>query len=111
MDLVPKKKNEDKTTPTKRKGPTKTDGEPLTGMVMYNGAMLDIDSVIQRLEKSETSDVEMEKKLDNMNEEKGNYEGCSRSSWNLVIKCSNIDILNSYFEISQVDIVELAPHT
>ena len=39
------------------------------------------------------------------------YEGCSGSSWNLVIKCSNIDILHSYFEISQVDIIELAPHT
>ena len=74
MDLVPKKKgSEDKTTPTKRKGPTRADGEPLTGMVMYNGAMLDIDSVIQRLEKSETSAVEMEKKLDTMNEEKGEH--------------------------------------
>ena len=36
------------------------------------------------------------------------YEGCSGSSWNLVIKCSNIDILLSCFEISQVDIIELA---
>ena len=39
------------------------------------------------------------------------YEGCSGSSWNLVIKCSNIDILCSYFEISQVDIIELASHS
>ena len=37
------------------------------------------------------------------------YEGCSGSSWNLVIKCSNINILHSYFEILQVDIIELAP--
>ena len=36
------------------------------------------------------------------------YEDCSGSSWNLVIKCSNIDILFSCFEISQVDIIELA---
>ena len=34
-------------------------------------------------------------------------EGCSGSSWNLVIKCSNIDILLSCFDISQVDIMEL----
>ena len=39
------------------------------------------------------------------------YEGCSGSSWNLVIKCSNVDILHSYFEISRVDIIELAPHS
>ena len=39
------------------------------------------------------------------------YEGCSGSSWNLGIKCSNIDILHSYFEISQVDTIELAPHS
>ena len=38
------------------------------------------------------------------------YESCSGSSWNLVIKCSNIDNFHSYFEISQVDIIELAPH-
>ena len=36
------------------------------------------------------------------------YEGCSGSSWNFVIKCSNIDILLSCFDISQVDIIELA---
>ena len=35
-------------------------------------------------------------------------EGYSGSSWNLVIKCSNIDILLSCFDISQVDIIELA---
>ena len=40
-----------------------------------------------------------------------NYTSCSGSSWNLVIKCSNIDILNSYFEILQVDIIELAPNS
>ena len=39
------------------------------------------------------------------------YEGCSGSSWNLVIKCSNIDILLLGFEISQVDIIKLAPHS
>ena len=38
------------------------------------------------------------------------YEGCSGSSWNLVIKCSNIDNLLSCFEISQVDI-ELVSHS
>ena len=36
------------------------------------------------------------------------YVGCSGSSWNLVIKCSNIYIILSCFEISQVDINELA---
>ena len=39
------------------------------------------------------------------------YGSCSGSSWNLVIKCSNIDILHSHFEISQVDIIESAPHS
>ena len=39
------------------------------------------------------------------------YEGCSGSSWNLVIKCSNVDILHSYFEISQMGIIELASHS
>ena len=32
----------------------------------------------------------------------------SGSSWNLVKKCSNIDILLSCFDISHVDITELA---
>ena len=32
------------------------------------------------------------------------YVGCSGSSWNLVIKVSNIDIILSCFDISQVDI-------
>ena len=36
------------------------------------------------------------------------YEGYSRSSWNLVVKCSNIFIILSFFEISEVDIYELA---
>ena len=36
------------------------------------------------------------------------YEGCSGSSWNLVIKCSNTDMLLSCFDRSQVDIIELA---
>ena len=39
------------------------------------------------------------------------YEGCLGISWNLVIKCSNTDILYSYFEISQVDIIQLASHS
>ena len=39
---------------------------------------------------------------------KTGYVGCSGSSWNLVIKCSNIYIILSFFEISQVDINELA---
>ena len=32
------------------------------------------------------------------------YKGCSGSSWNLAIKVSNIDIILSCFDISQVDI-------
>ena len=36
------------------------------------------------------------------------YEGCSGSSWNLVIKVSNIDIILSFFDIAQVDINELS---
>ena len=36
------------------------------------------------------------------------YVGRSGSSWNLVIKRSNIYIILSFFEISQVDIYELA---
>ena len=35
------------------------------------------------------------------------YEGCSGSSWNSVIKCSNIYISFSFFEILQVDFNEL----
>ena len=35
------------------------------------------------------------------------YAGCSESSWNLVIKVSNIDIILSFFDISQVGINEL----
>ena len=35
------------------------------------------------------------------------YEGYSGSSWNLVVKCSNIFIILSFFEISEVDIYEL----
>ena len=35
------------------------------------------------------------------------YEGYSESSWNLVKKFSFIDIILSFFEISQVDINEL----
>ena len=75
LALIPSKtvKTEEKPTPGKRKGPMKTDGEPLTGMVMYNGALLDIDSVLQRLEKSEKSSAEMEHKLEELVDEKGNH--------------------------------------
>ena len=34
------------------------------------------------------------------------HEGCSESLWNLVIKFSNINIIRSFYEISQVDIYE-----
>ena len=36
------------------------------------------------------------------------YEGCSESSWNLVIRFSNINIILSFYDISQVGIYELA---
>lgn len=45
-------------------------------MVMYNGAMLDIDSVLQRLEKSEKSSAEMEHKMEEMIDEKGRWNAC-----------------------------------
>ena len=35
-----------------------------------------------------------------------NYEGYSESSWNLIIKCSNINKILPFFETSQVDINE-----
>ena len=72
MALIPKKAKKDEAA-SKRKGPTKTDGEPLSGMVMYNGAMLDIDSVLQRLEKSEKSSADLETKLDELTNDKGKY--------------------------------------
>ena len=72
MALIPKKAKKDEAA-SKKKGPTKTDGEPLSGMVMYNGAMLDIDSVLQRLEKSEKSSADLETKLDELTNDKGKY--------------------------------------
>ena len=39
------------------------------------------------------------------------YVGCSGSSWNLVIKISNIDIILSLFDISQVDINGVISHS
>ena len=73
MALILKKadKVEEKATVSKKRGPTKADGEPISGMVMYNGAMLDIDSVLQRLEKSEKSSAEMESKLTELTSDKG----------------------------------------
>ena len=38
---------------------------------------------------------------------KGTYVGCSGSSWNLVINFLFMDIILSFFPISQVDITEL----
>ena len=44
-----------------------------SGIVMYNGALLDVDSVMQRLERSEKSRTAMESKLKEVQEEMGGY--------------------------------------
>ena len=47
----------------------KDDGQ--TGMILHNGAVLDIDSIMQRLEKSEKTRITLEQKLKETNGEMG----------------------------------------
>lgn len=68
--LNQKKEGTPTTTPTKRKT-TKSDGETLSGMVMYNGAMLDIDSLLERLSKGEQSMAEFERLVQDVENERG----------------------------------------
>ena len=49
-------------------------------MVMYNGAMLDIASMLQRLDKSEKLKLETDAKLKDIEEEMG-----ERRDWNLIM--------------------------
>ena len=60
-------------SPSKGRVSTRGKNEPLTGMVMYNGAMVDIDSVLDRLKKGETSLADFEKKVHELTQEKGLY--------------------------------------
>ena len=48
-------------------------------MVMYNGAMLDIASMLQRLDKSEKLKLETDANLKDIEEEMG-----ERRDWNLI---------------------------
>lgn len=56
-------------TPVKRKV-SKSDNETLSGMVMYNGAMLDIDSLLERLSKGEKSMAETERLVQQVENER-----------------------------------------
>lgn len=67
--FLPQKK--ESTTPSRRgKGSSKGDGELLSGMVMYNGAMLDIDSLLERLEKGEKSMADFERIVKDIEDER-----------------------------------------
>ena len=54
-------------------------------MVMYNGAMLDIASMLQRLDKSEKLKLETDAKLKDIEEEMG-----ERRDWNLIIQVFHV---------------------
>jgi peroxiredoxin family protein len=62
-------------TPVKRKV-SKSDNETLSGMVMYNGAMLDIDSLLERLSKGEKSMAETERLVQQVENERGKFYMC-----------------------------------
>ena len=48
----------------------KGEGEVLTGMVNYKGSVLDIESLLDRLEKSEKTRLDMEKEMQKLSKEK-----------------------------------------
>lgn len=68
--MCQKKDGTPTSTPGKKKG-VKGDGEPLSGMVMYNGAMLDIDSLLERLDKGEKSMADFERIVGEVENERG----------------------------------------
>ncbi|WAQ95550.1 CCAR1-like protein [Mya arenaria] len=70
-ELLSSPKKDEPSTPGRRgRGATTKSDEPLTGMVMYNGAMLDIDSLLERLTKGDNSIADYEKKVVELEEEK-----------------------------------------
>jgi len=69
-------KKEETITPSKRRGAAKAE-EQLTGMVMYNGAMLDIESLLERLSKGEKSMTDYERKIRELEEDRGRNCGIS----------------------------------
>lgn len=54
----------------KKSAAARSSDEPLTGMIMYNGAMVDIENVLDRLQKGEASLIDYEIKLKELTEEK-----------------------------------------
>jgi len=74
-------KKDDSSTPSKKgRGvniKTEKSDETLTGMVSYNGAMLDIESLLERLSKGEQSMLDYETKISALEEERGGWwRGC-----------------------------------
>ena len=63
-------KKEEQLTPSKRRGGRSESGEP-AGMVMHNGAMLDIESLLERLEKGEKSIADYEKRIKELDDDRG----------------------------------------
>lgn len=45
-------------------------------MIMHNGAMLDIESLLERLEKGEKSIEDYEKRIKDLEEERGMMPAC-----------------------------------
>lgn len=64
-------KKEEQTTPTKRRGAKADTAADQHSMVMHNGAMLDIQSLLQKLDKGEKSITEYEKRIKELEEERG----------------------------------------
>lgn len=77
-------KKESTSTPGKKRGASKGDGETLSGMVMYNGAMLDIDSLLERLEKGEKSMADFERIVKDIEDERGREVFSKFSSYRLM---------------------------
>ena len=71
MLYSPKKESSASTTPVRssKRGSSGSNGTP--GMVNYKGAMLDISSVMARLEKSEKTKRDTEAKLKDTQEDMG----------------------------------------
>lgn len=51
------------------------DGEENVGLIVYNGAMVDVGSLLQKLEKSEKVRAEVEQKLQLLEEKTGEAAG------------------------------------
>lgn len=63
-------KKEEQTSPSKRRG-GRTESVEQTGMLMHNGAMVDVESLLERLEKGEKSIADYEKRIKELEEERG----------------------------------------